>query len=202
MTTFAAHFVIISTKNCPYYSQGEYFSLTEKTLALPLASPTCLILARELTEILFTLLPHMASGFQEQRQRLFTCGGCTGLIKFRLSDPVEEDTAGMVISGPLEIISPAELLQMFHMHQKSGRLLLETRRGTAKVLFREGALIAARFLDLDNQQAIFQMLREKKGSFRFLPGLPPGMEHAREIGDFMMILMEGLKQLDENRNNG
>ena len=40
-------------------------------------------------------------------------------------------------------------------------------------------------------------MAEKRGHFRFLPGLPSPLKNAREIGDFMMILMEGLKRLDE-----
>jgi len=208
MNTFKAVFEIIHMRNCPFYEQKECFALTEKAVELPLGRSSCLILVRELTGLLFSLMPHAAGQFAEQRNTVFTCGGCTGLIKFKLSDkpfpltseasPVQvPENKDAVISGRIEAIVPAELLQVFHMHQKTGRLIMDFPQGSARVTFREGGLLAARFHDLDNQEAIYAMLSEKKGSFYFLPGLPDALMKAREIGDFMMILMEGLRRLDE-----
>jgi hypothetical protein len=153
-------------------------------------------------------MPHAESDFAEQRETVFTCGGCTGLIKFKLtSKPLPEnkeilasakENKDAVVSGRIEAIVPAELLQVFHMHQKTGRLIMEFEESrSARVTFREGGLLAARYDDLDNQEAIYAMLPEKSGSFYFLPGLPEALMQAREIGDFMMILMEGLRRLDE-----
>ena len=209
MDTFKAPFEIINVRHCPLYSLGDGFLLTDKALELPMGRLSCLILVRELTTLLFSLMPHVATNFAEQRESVFTCGGCTGLIKFRLTDKpvanmgkmaaarIQEDSES-VMNGKIEAIAPAELLQVFHMHQKTGRLIMEFENGSARVTFREGGLLAARFEDLDNQEAVFAMLAEKKGTFRFLPGLPDAMMKTREIGDFMMILMEGLRQLDEN----
>ena len=209
MNTFNATFEIIYARNCPLYHQHEVFLLTDKALALPEGRLSCLILVRELTCLLFTLMPHVATHFAEQRDTVFTCGGCTGLIKFRLIDtPVPgigkqgfsriHENGASVLSGTLEAMVPAELLQVFHMHQKTGRLMLEFEKGSAEVMFREGRLFAARFEDLDGQEAVFAMLAEKKGTFHFIPGLPESLMKAREIGDFMMILMEGLRRLDED----
>jgi len=209
MDTFRAPFEIINVRNCPLYSQDDCFLLTDKALELPMGRLSCLILVRELTTLLFSLMPHVATNFAEQRDAVFTCGGCTGLIKFRLTDKfvatvVKKGFAGIqensesVISGKIEAIIPAELLQVFHMHQKTGRLIMEFENGAARVTFREGGLLAARFEDLDNQEAVYAMLAEKKGTFHFIPGLPDALMKTREIGDFMMILMEGLRRLDEN----
>jgi len=208
MKSFKAVFEIINARNCPLYNQDECFALTERAVELPLARPSCLILVRELTSLLFSLMPHAESDFAEQRETVFTCGGCTGLIKFKLtSKPLPEnkeilssakENKDAVVSGRIEAIVPAELLQVFHMHQKTGRLIMEFEEGrSARVTFREGGLLAARYDDLDNQEAIYAMLPEKSGSFYFLPGLPEALMQAREIGDFMMILMEGLRRFDE-----
>lgn len=208
MDNFKAAFEITHVRNCPLYMQEECFLLTDKAVELPLGRSSCLILVRELTGLLFALLPHAAGNFAEQRNTVYTCGGCTGLIKFKLTDkpiPVNggksagtfKENSDSVISGRIEAIIPAELLQVFHMHQKTGRLILEFESGSARVTFREGGLLAARFEDLDNQEAIYAMLSEKKGSFHFIPGLPEALMKTREIGDFMMILMEGLRRLDE-----
>jgi len=209
MDTFRAPFEIINVRNCPLYNQDDCFLLTDKALELPMGRLSCLILVRELTTLLFSLMPHVATNFAEQRDSVFTCGGCTGLIKFRLTDKyvatvAKKGFAGIqensesVISGKIEAIVPAELLQVFHMHQKTGRLIMEFENGAARVTFREGGLLAARFEDLDNQEAVYAMLAEKKGTFHFIPGLPDALMKTREIGDFMMILMEGLRRLDEN----
>ena len=208
MDTFNVPFEIIYAKHCPLYSQDECFLLTDKAVELPVGRSSCLILVRELTSLLFSLMPHVTTNFAEQRNTVFTCGGCTGLIKFRLTDkPVAhnakrvfskiQENSEAVMSGKIEAIVPAELLQVFHMHQKTGRLIMEFENGSARVTFREGGLLAARFEDLDNQEAVYAMLSEKKGTFHFIPGLPDALMKTREIGDFMMILMEGLRRLDE-----
>jgi hypothetical protein len=208
MKIFKAAFEITHVRNCPLYVQDECFLLTDKAIELPLGRSSCLILVRELTGLLFALMPHTGSNFSEQRNSVFTCGGCTGLIKFKLTDKVVAGNAGKkatalqensksVISGQIEAIVPAELLQVFHMHQKTGRLILEFENGSARVTFREGGLLAARYEDFDNQEAIYAILPQKKGTFHFIPGLPDALMKTREIGDFMMILMEGLRRLDE-----
>ena len=212
MSTFKAVFEIIHVRSCPLYGQDELFALTDKAVEFPLGRASCLILVRELTGLLFALMPHVADNFVGKRQITFTCGGCTGLIKFRLTDkPLPHNATPQsgaltlsgeaVIRGRVEAIAPAELLQVFHMHQKTGRLILEFGQGSARVTFREGGLLAARYEDLDNQEAIYAMLSEKKGTFSFLPGLPDALMKAREIGDFMMILMEGLRRIDENESS-
>lgn len=208
MKTFKAAFEIITVRNCPLYVQDECFLLTDKAAELPLGRSSCLILVRELTGLLFALMPYATTNFSEQRNSVFTCGGCNGLIKFKLTDKPVVGNAGKnaaalkentesVISGQIEAIVPAELLQIFHMHQKTGRLLLEFENGSARVTFREGGLLAARYEDFDNQEAVYAMLAQKKGTFHFIPGLPDALMKTREIGDFMMILMEGLRRLDE-----
>jgi hypothetical protein len=82
------------------------------------------------------MMPDTDNNFVKQRNAVFTCGGCSGLIKFKLTDKLVAGNAGKgatalmentqsVISGKIEAILPAELLQVFHMHQKTGRLILE-----------------------------------------------------------------------------
>ncbi|WP_028583539.1 DUF4388 domain-containing protein [Desulfogranum mediterraneum] len=209
MPPFSAKFVIVEERHCPFYDRNQGFILSDQAVELALGRPSCLILLRELTGILVTLLPHQASGFAPYQESLFSCGGCTGLIKFKLTEDAvnlgqQRPVAGAeepeaVMSGDIAAISPAELLQVFHMHQKTGRLILESGKGPARVTFREGGLLAARFAELDNQEAIYAILSLDRGRFRFVPGLPEPLMRAREIGDFMMILMEGLKRQDEER---
>jgi hypothetical protein len=204
MVPFKAVFTIIEVANCPFYKEKDWILLTGKAVQLPPTRPSCLILVRELTILLFHLLSQNESEFAEQQDYIHSCGGCSGLVKFKFAtatdhlpegDGEEEET---VMSGNLTAIPPAELLQVFHMHQKTGRLMFDLADGSGRVTFRDGAIVGARYNDLDNQEAIYSLLRKKKGCFRFLPGLPQALRNAREIGDFMMILMQGLKMLDED----
>jgi len=101
------------------------------------------------------------------------------------------------MSGRLDEIMPAELFQIFHMHQKTGVLSMELPNGIGKVSFREGCLINAGYGKEKNQEAIFKILAEKRGVYRFTTGLSPQEMKAAEIGDFMMLLMEGVKRVDD-----
>jgi CRP/FNR family transcriptional regulator, cyclic AMP receptor protein len=348
MRSFKAVFKIIEDNNCPLYRLEERLVLSDKALSFPKDKESCLILVREMTQLLFELLDdEEKEGSQWKQSRVFTCSGCTGLIKFIRVDPDEGEqdalngsyltpeeqtllakisdypilkafpqnqlkkfigcfqeqvinagsyliTKGdvnqhlyIILSGEVSVeddlvkittlregdvcgemsyfgnkiarssikainktkfisisgddfgrlmseaasvqlymaklladrlakantartrefddcmhgrikdMAPAELFQIFHMHQKTGSLSLELSKGNAKVSFREGCIINASYAHQHNQDAIFSILAEKDGVYRFTVGLSPHEMKAAEIGDFMMLLMEGVKRVDE-----
>lgn len=350
MKNFSALFTIVEEKNCPLYRRGESLILSEKTIVCPKGKEVCLILVRDMTQILFQMLGTKGKE-ADIGLHVYNCSGCTGLIKFQLQDQIEqgknkdkgsdvqvdpatqilfEQMRGtelfqpfsekelietlshfrvidfvkdgliikkgelnlnlyMVVSGELVVedggvelaalkkgeicgemsylgadvavssvrvrkntkvlaiegnvfgeimgantrvqnymaqllarrlrktnaartrdfescmsgrideIAPAELLQIFHMHQKTGTLSLQLPEGEAKVSFREGCIINAKYGAYTSEEAIFSMLAEKQGVYRFTTGLSPGEMKAAEIGDFMMLLMEGVKRVDEEK---
>jgi hypothetical protein len=104
---------------------------------------------------------------------------------------------GVVLSGQLSEISPSELMQFFHMHQKTGKLVIDVAAGTGRMAFREGSIIGAKFMEYEDKEAIFALLREHQGKFSFVSGIPASLLEVDDIGDFMMILMEGIKRMDE-----
>lgn len=349
MKIFNAVFSIVEEKNCPLYKVGEGLQLSEKTLACPANKEVCLILVRDMTELLFTFLQKQPVELHQYWGKVFNCSGCKGLIKFSLVQPgaehhdIAEEGAGariapevssmngsvidspffrmlpaeqiepilahfreilveegavlirkgetnlnlyIVFSGELLVeeggqlttikagelcgemsylgadvavstvraikkakvlaiagdifgrlfddnpavqsfmaqllaarlrkssaarardfescmigridqIVPAELFQIFHMHQKTGVLSMDLPRGAGKVSFREGCLINASYGEWRNEEAVFKILAEKKGHYRFTTGLLPQDMRAAEIGDFMSLLMEGVKRVDE-----
>jgi len=187
---------VVEGKRCPYYQAGDRFVLGERAVELPAGAPACLILMRELTALLFQLLP---GGSSSSSEGPFSCGGCAGIIRFRrVAAESQPAISGeeLAISGALEAISPAELLQIFHLHQKSGVLRLDLQDGSAEVVFRGGHLVAAQYGGMSGSEAIYAMLRGRSGRFRFLPRLLSG-SGTTVLGDFMAILMEGLRRLDE-----
>ena len=350
MKNFSALFTIIEEKNCPLYRKGDNLILSEKTIVCPKGKEVCLILVRDMTQILFQMLGNTGKSDSSKAQ-VYNCSGCTGLIKFQRQDEldggaeikkgsdVQLDPAtqilaeqikgaelfhsfserefsdiignfkvidfvkdGLIIqkgqlnlnlyvvvagelvvedegvplaflgkgeicgemsylgadvavssvrvrkntkvlaiegsvfgvimgsntivqnymaqllarrlrktnaartrdfescmSGRIDQIAPAELLQIFHMHQKTGVLSLQLPDGEAKVSFREGCIINAKYGSHSSEEAIFAMLAGKKGLYRFTTGLSSGEMEAAEIGDFMMLLMEGVKRVDEEK---
>ncbi len=349
MKPFKHFFKIVADNNCPLYERGELLTLSDKALSCPENKPTCLILVREMTNLLFTLLDNSSEQDGEE-EKTYNCSGCTGLIKFdhiseqearldgliasdapldmegeallaiicdfplikvipesdlprvvrcfrkerlpvnstfitkgqnnlylylilsgdvvvsdgslviatlgvgdicgemsylggdtagadvrtltesevlsisgdafsKLLDTIPElqlfmskllvqrlsksnashfDTFDACMSGWIAEMPPAELFQIFHMNQKTGVLSLELPQGEAKVSFREGCVINAQYREKSNQAAIFDMLKEKEGRYMFTTGLTPEEMKAAEIGDFMMLLMEGIKRVDES----
>lgn len=349
MKVFNAVFVIQEEKNCPLYNVGECLQLSEKTFTCPENREVCLILVRDMTELLFRFLQKQPVNLDEYRDALFNCSGCKGLIKFSLlgserrqpsqvrtgakiatdrekpygtvdspflrtlppgqveellshfqeigieegdvlirkgamnlnlylvcsgqlffeeggqrtsiaagelcgemsylgadiavatvraasaatllaipgdefgrlfgNNPAVQSYMAQLLAarlrmtaeartrdldscmvGKIDEILPAELFQIFHMQQKTGVLTLELSHGTGKVSFREGCLINARYGAWQNEEAIFKIIAEKNGRYRFTSGLLPQDMRAAEIGDFMSLLMEGVKRIDEERD--
>jgi predicted Zn finger-like uncharacterized protein len=111
----------------------------------------------------------------------------------------EEFASGM--TGKLSEMPPAELFQTLNVNQKTGVLTLKLPRESAYLSFREGELINARYRNKEGQEAFFELLKIKEGRFKFIPGLSPEEMELPEVGDFMHLLMEGLRKIDEDDKN-
>lgn len=337
-------FEICGTRNCPLYEEGDRFALSEKSFSGPVGKEACLILVRDLTQLLFRI---SSMGEEELAVSTFNCSGCVGLIKYRvctdeeqvekgpqvsIEDAVQkeygvavrspflkalpadklEDTlahfglieistgtplilkdfknmniylllegtlvvendgftlarlgqgdicgemsylgADMAVStvrafsdckllaisgaefgelfgdipdvqlfmarlmaqrlnrnnierardfascmtGRIDKTPPAELLQIFHMNQKTGVLRLELVQGVAQISFKEGAMVNALYGAKSGKDAVFAILAAKKGVYRFSTGISKQEASLEEIGEFMTILMEGVQRIDES----
>lgn len=348
MKPFKAVFQITENNNCQLYDQGEFFTLTDKAVSVPDGKICCLILVREMTQLLFQLLREDGAGLTPDYTKEYTCSGCSGIIKIvRVSDDtatpgrtaapsllteeeqrlyericrypllkeipannlkefigcftIQQMESGnhliekgkpiknlyILLSGSLTVedggvpiaslgegeicgemsyfgdniastsvrtnekseilaissedfgkliklshsvhdymvrllakrltnanavrvgnfdfsmqgrvneMTPAELLQIFHMHQKTGVLSLDLPKGPGSVFFLEGAIVVANYAGKSGQDAVFAILAENDGVYNFTNGLPSQMMKESAIGDFMMLLMEGVKRSDE-----
>lgn len=108
----------------------------------------------------------------------------------------EEFASGM--AGKLSEMPPSELFQTFNMNQKTGVLTLKLADATAYLSFREGALVNVKYDGKEGEEAFFDLLKLKRGRFKFIPGLSAEEMKAPEVGDFMHLLMEGLRRIDED----
>jgi CRP/FNR family transcriptional regulator, cyclic AMP receptor protein len=346
MKVFKAVFKIVENNRCPLYEDDELFVLTDKSLSFSANKESCLILVREMTELLFKLLDQ--NDQEDWEATVYDCSGCTGLIKFvRVSEDAVSDerensapllsekeqklfdkissypllksippnqlkqfigyfkaervtegellikkgeinryiyiilSGGVIIEdgvvtittlgeseicgemsyfgnsvagssvralpgtavlrirgldfsqmikqadsiqfymakllaerlsksnasrgrefdaclrGSIEDLAPAELLQVFNMHQKTGTLSLELPRGVARILFCEGGIISATYWRYHDEEAVYAIMAETEGSYKFIAGLSHEKMKTQVIGDFMTILMEGVRRVDE-----
>lgn len=107
----------------------------------------------------------------------------------------KEFSSGM--TGTLAQMPPVELFQTLNYNLKTGTLKLSLSKGPATVLFRNGAIILAKYGRKAGKPAFFAMMDEKEGRFQFVPGLSENELSMPELGVFMELLIEGLRQLDE-----
>jgi CRP/FNR family transcriptional regulator, cyclic AMP receptor protein len=124
----------------------------------------------------------------------------TKLLAKRLTDSnkIRSDDYASGMIGKLEEIPPEALLQTLNVNNKTGILTItQLQKGTARFSFRQGALIKASYGGAKGESAFYEVLKEKKGRFKFTPGLPPEDFDIPEIGYFMKLLMEGLQRIDE-----
>ncbi len=111
----------------------------------------------------------------------------------------EEFASGL--AGKLSEMPPSDLFQAFNINQKTGVLTLKLPTKIAFLSFREGRLVNVKYSKKKGEEAFFELLKEKEGRFKFTPGLPPEELDSPEVGDFMYLLIEGLRRIDEDDRN-
>ncbi|MGA8178979.1 MAG: DUF4388 domain-containing protein, partial [Desulfobacterales bacterium] len=107
----------------------------------------------------------------------------------------EEITSGM--SGDLSQMSAGELLQALDLSQKTGILILTLPNGSAQLLLDRGNLIRADYGNKVGKDAVFEILKERKGRFKFSSNLPETQLDAPKIGSLMEILLDAARMIDE-----
>ncbi len=126
------------------------------------------------------------------------------LLAKRLSktnmERVQDLASGM--TGKLSEMPPSVLFQTLNMNRTTGVLNLELKKGEAVIQMKDGDLINARYAQKEGKDAFYEILGEKDGRFNFTQGLPESEAKTAELGDFMWLLMEGLKRIDEDKTEG
>ena len=127
----------------------------------------------------------------------------TTLLSKRLAESnlqrTEANRSG--ISGDLSQMPAIELLQALELSQKSGMLILTLPKGLAQIFIQYGNLIRADYCNKSGKEAVFEILKEREGRFKFSPDLPEDKLDAPEIGSLMKILLDASRMLDEERSD-
>jgi len=99
------------------------------------------------------------------------------------------------IEGDLNQISLIDLLQIFHFNHKSGELHLEQGGKTGLIYMVQGAVVNARYDEVEGEKAFYRLVTWDKGKFWFIPGEGDWDVQIDRPTDFLII--EGLRQSDE-----
>lgn len=121
-----------------------------------------------------------------------------------------EQTGGQIISGKLDELSLADVLQMLATTQKSGRLVISPQKlafapkksseDTAILHLDKGQLKYAEFGELTKEEAFFESLSMENGYFALFPAQTTAFPEVIEL-PLESLLIQGLSYLDEKRAN-
>ncbi|MDY6825403.1 MAG: cyclic nucleotide-binding domain-containing protein [Thermodesulfobacteriota bacterium] len=95
MSLLEAYFIVVETRNCPFYEENDEFQLSVNVLHMPPGKPTCTILIDDIKARFNAEQEDAPHGTDTDNS--FWCSGCTGAIKlsyekgteyvFELEDP-------------------------------------------------------------------------------------------------------------------
>ncbi len=104
------------------------------------------------------------------------------------------------MSGEVCEVGLVELLQLLNSGSKSGRINLVFTDGQAVILLNKGQIVNADFGKLKDKEALHALLTRREGTFTYSSGLSEDEEKMAVLGNFMGLLMEGLRCLDEQKS--
>ena len=96
--------------------------------------------------------------------------------------------------GNLADLSLAEVIQLLNLNQRSGILHLDAS-DKGEIVFHLGQMLYGKFGDLVGEEAVYKVVPQKKGTFRFEPGEKPVDRNIQ--GSTMNVLIEACRQADE-----
>jgi len=99
------------------------------------------------------------------------------------------------IEGSLSQISLFDLLQIFHMNKKTGRLDVESPSGQARIFIRQGRVMHASLGRHLGEKALFRVVGWTEGNFAFVPEQTTEDANIRRPTD--ALLLEAARQADE-----
>jgi Domain of unknown function (DUF4388) len=101
------------------------------------------------------------------------------------------------LSGSIRQFSPPDIVQFLSSAAKTGRLgLVHDDSGIAgAIYFEKGTVLHAEVAASEGEEAFFELMRWKSGSFHFIPGETTSKASVRQHS--AILLMEGARRSDE-----
>ena len=101
----------------------------------------------------------------------------------------------MALTGELNDLSLAELIEFFCNQRKTGRLKVIYSNGAGYFYLKNGSVIHAHFGDLRGIDAVFYALTQPNASFRFSPAFESPEQTINQ--PWTSVVLEGLRRMDE-----
>jgi Tfp pilus assembly protein FimT len=101
----------------------------------------------------------------------------------------------MALTGELNDLSLAELIEFFCNQRKTGRLKVIYSNGAGYFYLKNGSVIHAHFGDLRGIDAVFYALTQPNASFKFSPGFEAPEQTINQ--PWTSVVLEGLRRMDE-----
>ena len=101
----------------------------------------------------------------------------------------------MALTGELNDLSLAELIEFFCNQRKTGRLKVTYPLGAGYFYLKNGSVIHAHFGDLRGIDAVFYALTQPNASFKFSPAFEPPEQTINQ--PWTSVVLEGLRRMDE-----
>ena len=121
------------------------------------------------------------------------------LVERAQANTMRAGTISSGMSGELAEISTVDLFQLINSSQKTGQVEFFLNDGSALVLFHEGELVQARYNSRAGKDAVFALLAKRSGRFVYTSGISDEAKKLDVIGGFMGLIMEGLRRIDEQK---
>lgn len=145
-----------------------------------------------------------AYGSQDVLDRIRKLGGVDILLKpfnftwfkEKILDFFSEEEG---VSGTIDSIALTSLLQMINLEKKSLIVKIESQAGEGFLYFNKGEIVHAEYKDQVGEEAAFQLIRMNKGRFSLLKLKEIKMAQKTINIPFMVLMMNAMKTLDENK---
>ncbi|MDR3088326.1 MAG: DUF4388 domain-containing protein [Desulfobulbaceae bacterium] len=173
---------------------GEMFGETSILSGEPITNTVRTCETCQMVQLSYKNFRHIMHQFPALQEFIYK------LMVQRIAEASRQRAAEVVsgLTGQVSEISPVELSQMINSNQKTGVLRIKSASGSqAALFFNDGELIHAEIDGMTGENAFYQCLRIKDGAFKFTSGLTASQQTKKIIGGFMALILEGMKQLDD-----
>jgi response regulator RpfG family c-di-GMP phosphodiesterase len=99
------------------------------------------------------------------------------------------------VSGSLQEMGLADLVQVLAQARKTGNLKIRGRNETGEIHFLEGAIVNASLGDLKAEPAFYAMIKLTEGEFALDPSFKPTARAIQQSAE--ALLLEGMRRMDE-----
>jgi hypothetical protein len=140
------------------------------------------------------LLDAFELGFGAVRSRPASRQGAAGELRQAGAESARETGAG--VSGALAEMSVADLVQLLWQGRKTCALRIEAEDGGGEIHFAEGQVYNARWGGLRGEEAFYEMVTLREGTFRVDPTFKPSLRAITATSE--ALLLEGMRRLDES----